>query len=120
MNDELIDVGLLKLDWENLENLSEKERQQIVNEYTRSINLAKKTIKAEGSYTANIRSLVIMLLISLVMALQGLENRTIALTVVGFQFIKTIVSRLIESNLQSVYYNTKQELIELMKKKSLF
>jgi hypothetical protein len=117
MNDEIVETDLLELDWENI---SEKEKKQIIYEYSRYVNLEKRTISAAGSYVANIRSLVTMLLASLIMALQGFENRTIALTIVGFQFIKTIFSRLMESYLRDLFQTTKQEFITFIKRKSSF
>ena len=91
MQPEPAEVNLFELDWSNI---SPKAREEILSEHVHCVNLARKAVNAEGAYIANLRSLIVMLTVSMAMAIYGAENRTIALTLVSMQFIKTLVSRL--------------------------
>ena len=93
MQPEPAEVNLFELDWSNI---SPKVREEVLGEHVRYVNLTRKVVKANGAYIANLRSLVAMLTVSMAMAIYGAENRTIALTLVSMQFVKTLISRLFE------------------------
>jgi phage terminase large subunit-like protein len=116
MQPESSEVNLFELDWSNI---SPKFREEILIEHVRCVNLARKVVNAEGAYVANLRSLVIMLTVSMAMAIYGAENRTIALTLVSIQFLKTLASRLFEASLQTATDIAQKEFIAFMKRKSL-
>jgi hypothetical protein len=116
MQPEPAEVNLFELDWSNI---SPKAREEILSEHVHCVNLARKAVNAEGAYIANLRSLIVMLTVSMAMAIYGAENRTIALTLVSMQFIKTLVSRLFEASLQTATDIAQKEFVAFMKRKSL-
>jgi hypothetical protein len=96
MQHEPVEVNLFEINWPNI---SPKVRKEILDQHIRYVNLSRKTVNAGGAYTANLRSLVVMLIASLAMAIFGIENRTIVLTLMGIQFSKTLAARLFEVTL---------------------
>lgn len=116
MQPEPAEVNLFELDWSNI---SPKVREEVLGEHVRYVNLTRKVVKADGAYIANLRSLVAMLTVSMAMAIYGAENKTIALTLVSVQFVKTLISRLFEASLQTATDIAQKEFVTFMKRKSL-
>jgi len=110
------DLDLLELDWENI---SSELKEEILKEHIQYIALSRKVIGAAGSYVANMRTLILMLLVSFILVLQGAENRTIVLTIISLQFLKTLFSRLFEANLNAAHVESQKNFIKFLKKKLL-
>ena len=107
------EVNIFDIDWSLL---SESDKSAIITEHVRYVNLSRKVVHATGSYLSNIRSLILMMTICLTMPLLNLENRTIILFLIGSQFLKSIISKLAESDLYTSADVAKNELSEFMQR----
>lgn len=97
--------------------LTEHEKKHIINSHVNYTDFSTKFVYANGVYTSNIRSLIIMLLVVIALSLHHIENRTILFIVACIQFTKTFFSRLFESNAHSEFNSSKQELSDFIENK---
>lgn len=116
MKTESGELNLFEVDWTNV---PEGTKEEILKEHIHCITLSRRTVGATGSYIANIRSLMMMLFVSLALSLQGAENRTIVLTIVSLQFAKTLFARLFEANLSTALEEARNNFTKFLKRKSL-
>jgi hypothetical protein len=114
--DEDTDVSIFNIDWASL---SEIDKSAIIIEHIKYVNLSRKAVEATGSYTSNIRSLFMMMILTLTMSLQSFENKTIIIAVIGSQFLKTLFSRVFENTVFTSADEAKKHLLEFMIKKTL-
>lgn len=110
------ELDLFDIDWTSV---PEHTKEEILKGHINCITLARRTVGATGSYIANVRSLMMMLFISLALSLQGAENRTIVLTIVSLQFAKTLFARLFEANLNTALEDARKDFTKFLKRKSL-
>ena len=108
------DLDILSLDWSSL---SESDKLQIITEHVNYVDMSRRAVSAAGSYTSNIRSLTLMMFVTLVCIINSIENRTIVLSIIGLQFIKTVFSRLFEVSIVSALEIEKKKLSEFIMKK---
>lgn len=101
-------------DWTSI---PEKEKAEIISRHVHFIDMSRRAAGASGSYISNIRSLVLMMFITLICLILSTENRTIVLSVMGFQFIKTIFSRFFEISLRVAVGSARKSLLEIVVKK---
>jgi len=111
------ELNLFELDWTNI---PEKTKEEILKEHIQCVSLSRRAVSATGSYVANMRTLFMMLIVSLLMVVNGAENRAVVLTIVSLQFIKTLFSRLFEANLTLALNIAKKDFIQFLKRKSIF
>ena len=97
----------------NLSSVSSTDREKILNYF----ELSKKVVGAAGSYFANIRSLMLMMAVTLTLTLQKIDNRTIVLAIISMQFLKTLFSRLFEASVILSLKNQKKNLTNLLLQK---
>ena len=114
MSDKKKDADIFDVDWGLL---SKVERDDVIDYHMHYVNLTKKAVGASGSYISNIRSLMLMLFVSLVLVLQHVESRTIVLTIISLQFIKAFLSKLIEANLFAAVSIAKRDLQDFLYEK---
>jgi len=107
-------IDILKIDWSSL---SEKDKDDIINEQIIYLALTRKVAEANGAYSANFISLILSLFVSFIMVLSNIDSRTIALTIISLQFIKTLLSRLVEVNIVGSLILTKRNLSNSLLKK---
>ena len=112
MSHDAAETELFEVNWTNV---SPTLKEKIFKEYIRCANLSIKSTTASGSYSANIRTLLIMLSLSFTLALQDIENKSIILTIIGFQFFKTLVSKLFEAEMRALMNNSKKDFYNLLK-----
>ena len=110
------ELNLFEIDWTSI---PENIKNEILREHIHCVSLSRRAVGATGAYVANMRSLIMMLFLSLALVLQGAENRTIVLTIVSLQFAKTFFSRLFEANLLTALEIAKKDFIQFLKRKSL-
>ena len=108
------EIDIFDLDWSSL---SENDKKKIIDGHINYVDASRKTVRANGSYVANMRSLILMLLVSLIMSIQGVENRIIVLTITSVQFAKTVLSRLFEASLQIRLHEIKKEITQFLTRK---
>jgi len=105
--EEFPDADIFDIDWSSLSKL---EKSDIVMKHLQYVNLSRKVVSASGSYSANINTLLMMMFMTLIMSINGLENKTIVVSIIATQFAKSIFSRLFEANLFMVLNSSKEEL----------
>lgn len=105
------ETSIFDLDWAAL---SESQKSAIIIEHVKLIEATRRATRASGAHISNIRSLFLMMLIALAMGIQEFDNKTIILTMIGFQLLKSLSTRLIEVRLQSLVEKAKQELTKFM------
>jgi hypothetical protein len=108
------EFDIFELDWASF---SERDKDDIIKEHINYVILSRRVVEANGAYLANIRSLILLLFTAFVMALFKVDNRTIALTIMGLQFVKTLLSRLVEANVLEVSRLAKENLSNFLSKK---
>ena len=101
-------------DWTSI---PEKEKSEIISRHVEFVDVSRRAVGASGSYVANMRSLMLMMTVTLVCLIRSSENRTIVLSIIGFQFIKTIFSRFFEVSLRSSVDVARKNLVEIVMKK---
>lgn len=106
-NEENPELDIFEIDWSSI---PQKEKSDIIDEYIRRGVLARRVEATSGAYLANLRSLLLSLFITLTMIILNTDNRTIVLTIIFLLFSKTILSRLIESNVLRILQLSKQNL----------
>lgn len=106
-NEENPELDIFEIDWSYI---PQKEKSDIINEHIRCGVLARRVEATSGAYLANLRSLLLSLFITLTMIILKTDNRTIVLTIIFLLFSKTILSRLIESNVLRILQLSKQNL----------
>lgn len=106
-NEENPELDIFEIDWSSI---PQKEKSDIINEHIRRGVLARRVEATSGAYLANLRSLLLSLFITLTMIILKTDNRTIVLTIIFLLFSKTILSRLIESNVLRILQLSKQNL----------
>lgn len=106
-NEENPELDIFEIDWSYI---PQKEKSDIINEHIRRGVLARRVEATSGAYLANLRSLLLSLFITLTMIILKTDNRTIVLTIIFLLFSKTILSRLIESNVLRILQLSKQNL----------
>lgn len=111
MKSQLEEPNLFELDWASM---PESIKSKVLNEYIRYTSLSRRIIGVTGSYKANLRSLMIMLFISLALTLNGAENRTIVLAIVSLQFLKTLFTRIFEANLHATLDLANKNFIDFL------
>lgn len=112
--EEDFELDMLEIDWSSL---SGKDKDDIINEHVNYVIISRRVVEANGAYLANIRSLILLLFTAFIMALLKIDNRSIALTIIGLQFTKTLLSRLVESNVVEISKLAKQNLSTSLLKK---
>jgi hypothetical protein len=112
--EEDFELDMLEIDWSSL---SEKDKDDVINEHVNYVIISRRVVEANGAYLANIRSLSLLLFTAFIMALLKIDNRSIALTIMGLQFIKTLLSRLVESNVVEISKLARQNLSTSLLKK---
>jgi len=101
------ELSIFDIDWASL---SEEDRLAIISEHIHYVNLSRKAINTKGFHSANFRSLFLMLLFGLTMSLWEVDNKTIILTMIGVQFLRTVVSQFFEASLFSALDIAKKDL----------
>lgn len=113
-DDSSTEAEMLSLDWSSV---SEKDKLEIISQHINYVDLSRKAVGASGSYVANIRSLLMIMLITLICMINSAENRTIVLCIMGFQFLKTFFSKIFESGLLDTVQVAKKSLAESITKR---
>ena len=113
---ESFETNLSSLD---LTNVSKKDKEELFVAQDRYISLSKKVMCTDAASNANLGSLLTMLTILMAMAIYGIENRTIIITLVGLQFIKALTSKLIAIVIQISLDIAKEDFVTLKKRKYL-
>jgi hypothetical protein len=101
------EANIFSIDWASL---SEEDRLSIISEHIHYVSISRKAINAKGFHSANFRALFLMLLLGLSMSLLQVDNGTIILVMIGFQFLRTLISQLFEASLSSAVDISKKEL----------
>ena len=114
MSHDSIETDLFEINWVNV---SPTLKGKILKEYVSYANVSIKATSASGSYLANIRTLLIILSLSFTMALRNIDNKSIILTIIGFQFFKTLVSKLFEAKTSVAFNNSKKDFSNSLEKK---
>ena len=116
MQHESFETNLSSLD---LTNVSKIDTEELFVAQDRYISLSKKVMCTDAASNANLGSLLTMLTILMAMAIYGIENRTIIITLVGLQFIKALTSKLIAIVIQISLDIAKEDFVTLKKRKYL-
>ena len=111
---ESFETNLSNLD---LTNASKKDKEELFIAQDRCISLSKKVMCTDAASDANLGSLLTMLAILMAMAIYGIENRTIIITLVGLQFIKALTSKLIAIVIRASLDIAKEDFVTLKKRK---
>jgi hypothetical protein len=111
---ESFETNLSNLD---LTNASKKDKEELFIAQDRCISLSKKVMCTDAASDANLGSLLTMLAILMAMAIYGIENRTIIITLVGLQFIKALTSKLIAIVIRASFDIAKEDFVTLKKRK---
>jgi len=106
-NEENPELDIFEIDWLSI---PQKEKSDIIDEHVRRGVLLRRVEATSGAYLANLRSLFLSLFITLMMIVLKTDNRTIVLTIIFLLFSKTLLSRLIESNVLRILQLSKQNL----------
>jgi len=109
-----LELDVFEMDWSSL---SKRDRDDIVNKHIDYVILSRRQVESSGAYLANIRSLTMLLFFALVLALLKVDNRAIALSIIGLQFAKTLLSRLIEAYTLETSLLAKENLSSILLKK---
>lgn len=115
MNDDPSENEVFNTDWTSI---SEQEKAHIISKHLDFIELSRKAVAASSSYAANIRSLILMMLITLVGIIRSSDNKHIVLSIIGFQFLKTIFSRFFEVSVHTSANLSKKDLSDFLAKSS--
>lgn len=113
-NEENPELDIFEIDWLSI---PQKEKSDIIDEHVRRGVLLRRVEATSGAYLANLRSLLLSLFITLMMIVLKAGNRTIVLTIIFLLFSKTLLSRLIESNVLRILQLSKQNLSNSLLKK---
>lgn len=114
LEEEDLELDIFEMDWSSL---SKRDKDDIVNKHVDYIAMSRRQVESSGAYLANIRSLTLLLFSAFVLALLKVDNRTIALSIIGLQFIKTLLSRLIEASTLETSRSAKENLSSILLKK---
>lgn len=106
-NEENPELDIFEIDWLSI---PQKEKSDIIDEHVRRGVLLRRVEATSGAYLANLRSLLLSLFITLTMIVLKTDNRTMVLTIIFLLFSKTLLSRLIESNVLRILQLSKQNL----------
>lgn len=98
----------------NWSTIPQKEKKEIIDQHVRYIKLSRSVVGATSSYIANIRSLFLLLFSAMIMALIGIDNKSIVLGILFMQFLKTIITRLFEVNLVNLLEVAKTETMNFI------
>lgn len=113
-NEENPELDIFEIDWLSI---PQKEKSDIIDEHVRRGVLLRRVEATSGAYLANLRSLLLSLFITLMMIVLKTDNRMIVLTIIFLLFSKTLLSRLIESNVLRILQLSKQNLSNSLLKK---
>lgn len=113
-NEENPELDIFEIDWLSI---PQKEKSDIIDEHVRRGVLLRRVEATSGAYLANLRSLLLSLFITLTMIVLKTDNRTMVLTIIFLLFSKTLLSRLIESNVLRILQLSKQNLSNSLLKK---
>lgn len=102
-------------DWTSV---SESEKADMISKHVHLVEMSTRASNATSAYVANMRSLILMMFITLVCIIRSTDNRSVVLSIIGCQFIKTIFSRFFEVSLKTSTDIEKKNLFDLVKKKS--
>jgi hypothetical protein len=103
-NDTVFDV--YDINWSSV---PQKEKKEIIDQHIRYIKLSRSVVGATSSYIANIRSLFLMLFLVMLLAIIDVDNKSIILSILFLQFLKTIITRVFEVNLTRLLDDAKIE-----------
>jgi hypothetical protein len=93
----------------NWSSVPQKEKKEIIDQHIRYIKLSRSVVGATSSYIANIRSLFLMLFLVMLLAIIDVDNKSIILSILFLQFLKTIITRVFEVNLTRLLDDAKIE-----------
>ena len=113
-SEDVPETEIFSLDWSAF---SENDRFEIISHHINYVDISRKAVGASGSYIANIRSLMMMMFITLVCIINSAENRTIVLSLIGFQFLKTFLSKMLESGMIETVEVARKNLTDAILKK---
>lgn len=102
----------------DLSSFSNSEKLVLINKHSNYQLIKEKVINVNGSYIANIRTLMLMLFIAMLFSIQKYENRTILLTIISLQFIKSLFSKLLEVGLNESAETAKNDFKKALKQNS--
>jgi hypothetical protein len=102
-NDTVFDV--YDINWSSVPQKEKKE----IDQHIRYIKLSRSVVGATSSYIANIRSLFLMLFLVMLLAIIDVDNKSIILSILFLQFLKTIITRVFEVNLTRLLDDAKIE-----------
>lgn len=101
------------LDWNRLTQL---EKKSVIDQQIKYIKLSRSVVGATSSYSANIRSLFLVLFVVMLMALAKFDNKVIIMTFIFLQFVKTLLTRIFQVSLTNSLELTKLEMSNFITK----
>ena len=105
---------LMEVDWTSL---NEKDRAELIVRQAVYIETSRKFVHAMAVHSADVRSLLICMLIVLVMSLFSVDNRTTILTLIGVHIIFTLISKLSYSSVLSTLEDLRKSYTQFLREK---
>jgi len=113
-SEKLPESSVFDIDWTSI---NDDVKVEILIEHVKFIELSRNCVRVKGAAHANVRSLLLAMLISLIMALNEADNKTIILTILGVLFAKASFSKLLEAGMTMKIESAKKDLAKFMSRK---
>lgn len=108
------DEDILSIDWSSF---SKEEKKKLLEECLNYATSSRLAIAGVTGFNTNARSLFLLMSTALALAAIGADNKTIVVSLIGLQMLKTFFSRLLEINAIEVTKQAKQKFDEELKRK---
>lgn len=108
------DYDIFDIDWSLL---SDEDKQNIIFEHIKLVEISRRAVRVGGAANSNVRSLLFSMLLALVLGLQDIDNKTIVLSILGFLFIKSTITKFAEFGAHLMLENKRKDLSDYIHRK---
>ena len=91
-------------------SIPKEKKREIIEQHIKYIKLSRSVVGATSSYISNIRTLLLQLFVVMSLAILGFDNKNIIMIILFLQFLKTLISRMLEVNLVKLLDLVKVEM----------
>ena len=111
--DNTLEKAVFDVDWSEI---SENERSKLLNEYSDYVNSLRMAMVSISGFSTNLRSLFVLMVLSLVMTLTHADNKKIVISLLAVQFAKTLFSRLVEKKTVEAAEESQEKFYRVLEK----
>ena len=112
-DDSSFEEAVFAIDWSSI---NEADRSRITQRYANYVSSSRMAIVSVSGFNTNARSLFTLMVLALALALAQVNNRSIVVSLLLLQMVKTLFSRFVETTAINAMKKTQEKLLEALEK----